>query len=85
MDYDKIYLYLPKKYFLDNENPDYQPEELFWVNDSNPLIDYYMYSKEAKVKTCAVCQKKFIVVGGNFKTCSPKCSRINELRNKNKQ
>lgn len=49
------------------------------------MIDYYMYSKEAKVKTCAVCQKKFIVVGGNFKTCSPKCSRINELRNKNKQ
>lgn len=85
MDYDKIYLYLPENYPLDNEDPDYQPEELFWVNDSNPMIDYYMYSKEAKVKTCAVCQKKFIVVGGNFKTCSPKCSRINELRNKNKQ
>lgn len=76
-DYDKIYLYLP-------EVSDSEPEVAFSVCDSNPMIDYYIYSKEAKVKECVICHKNFIVMGGNVKTCSQKCSRINELRNKNK-
>lgn len=83
-DYDKIYLHLPESPSLNTENLDTDPKELFWTCDNNPMIDYYMYSKEAKVKECVVCKKKFVVKGGNIKTCSPKCSRINELRNKNK-
>lgn len=75
--YDKIYLRLP-------EEPHTNPQELFSVINNNPMIDYYIYSGEAKVKKCAVCNKYFVVEGGNVKTCSPKCSRKNELRNKNK-
>ncbi len=81
--YDKIYLYLPEKLFLNTDNSNDEAEELFWVQDSNPMIDYYLYSKEMKVKECVVCGKKFTVIGGNVKTCCTKCSRINELRNKN--
>lgn len=76
-DYDKIYLYLP-------EVSDSEPQVAFSVCDSNPMIDYYLYSEEAKIKECVICHKNFIVTGGNVKTCSQKCSRINELRNKNK-
>lgn len=75
--YDKIYLGLP-------EEPHMNPHELFSVINNNPMIDYYIYSGAAKVKKCAVCNKYFVVKGGNVKTCSPKCSRRNELRNKNK-
>lgn len=75
--YDKIYLRLP-------EEPHTNPQELFSVINNNPMIDYYIYSGEAKVKKCAVCNKYFVVESGNVKTCSPKCSRKNELRNKNK-
>ena len=77
-DYDKIYLYLP-------EVSNSEAEVAFSVCDSNPMIDYYIHSKEAKVKECVICKKKFVAARGNIKTCSPKCSRINELRNKNKQ
>ena len=76
-DYDKIYLYLP-------EVSDSEPKVAFSVCDNNPMIDYYLYSKEAKIKECVICHKNFIVTGGNVKTCSKKCSRVNELRNKNK-
>lgn len=75
-DYDKIYLNLPQE-------PQTSPQELFLVTNMNPMIDYYIYSGEAKVKKCIVCKMSFVVKGGNVKTCSPKCSRINELRNKN--
>lgn len=75
--YDKIYLFIPG-------NMDTEQEIAFWACNNNPMIDYYMYSKEACVKECVVCKEKFLVRGGNVKTCSPKCSRINELRNKNK-
>ena len=73
--YDKIYLNLPK--------PTADKKEIFFVTDSNPMIDFYVYSGETKVKECVICHKRFLVTGGNIKTCSPKCSRINELRNKN--
>ena len=75
-DYDKIYLNLPQE-------PQTSPQELFLVTNMNPMIDYYIYSGEEKVKKCIVCKMSFVVKGGNVKTCSPKCSRINELRNKN--
>ena len=75
--YDKIYLNLPKE-------PQSVPKELFSVTHSNPMIDYYIYSGEKIIKKCTVCNKDFVVEGGNVKTCSLKCSRINELRNKNK-
>jgi len=73
--YDKIYLNLPE--------PTANKKEIFFVTDNNPMIDFYVYSGEAKVKECVICHKRFLVTGGNIKTCSPKCSRINELRNKN--
>jgi len=73
--YDKIYLNLPE--------PTANKREIFFVTDNNPMIDFYVYSGEAKVKECVICHKRFLVTSGNIKTCSPKCSRINELRNKN--
>lgn len=75
--YDKIYLNLPE--------PTADKKEIFFVTDSNPMIDFYVYSGEAKVKECVICHKRFLVTGGNMKTCSSKCSRINELRNKNRK
>lgn len=74
--YDKIYLNLPQE-------PQTSPQELFSVTNINPMIDYYIYSGDAKVKKCVICKRDFVVEGGNIKTCSPKCSRINELRTKN--
>lgn len=73
--YDKIYLNLPEQTM--------DKKEIFFVTDSNPMIDFYVYSGEVKVKECVICHKRFLVTGGNIKTCSSKCSRINELRNKN--
>ena len=75
--YDKIYLRLPEE----KENA----EELFIVKNKNPMIDFYLHTKDVTVKECVICHKLFPVSDGNVKTCSPKCSRINELRNKNKQ
>ena len=75
--YDKIYLRLPEE----KENA----EVLFTVENKNPMIDFYLHTKDVTVKECVICHKLFPVSDGNVKTCSPKCSRINELRNKNKQ
>lgn len=71
-DYLKIYLSLPET----------SGDILFSVKEKNPMIDYYAYTEEAKIGTCQICGKRFIVVG-NTKTCSDVCSRILTLRNKN--
>ena len=48
------------------------------------MIPYYEYSGDRKIKSCEICNKKF-VARGNAKTCSDKCSTYLEKRNKNKQ
>lgn len=74
--YDKVYLQLPEQ----KENS----EIVFYVENRNPMIDFYLHTKDVTIKECVVCHRLFPVADGNVKTCSPKCSRINELRNKNK-
>ncbi len=73
--YDKVYLKLPE--------PVTESNELFSVVNRNPMIDYYLYTGEAIIKKCVVCHRSFVARGGNVKTCSPECSRRNELINKN--
>ena len=73
--YDKIYPKFVKK--IDEDS-----RVAFYVNNWNPMIDYYIYTKEAVIKRCEICKKPFIVIG-NRKTCSDSCSRILNLRNKN--
>lgn len=73
--YDKIYPKFVKK--IDEDS-----RVAFYVNNWNPMIDYYSYTKEAVIKSCEICKKPFVVIG-NRKTCSDYCSRILNLRNKN--
>lgn len=73
--YDKIFLQLPEK--------EKDGVELFTVKNKNPMIDYYLYTKDVPVNECVICHRLFPAPEGNVKTCSPTCSRINELRNKN--
>lgn len=73
--YDKIYLCsIPKKTEED--------KEVFVSESVNPLLDLWEFNDDRKVKTCEICNKKFLVVG-NMKTCSLPCSKILEKRNKN--
>ncbi len=73
--YDKIFLL----HSVDQSN-----EAVFTVRGGNPMIPYYEYSGDRKIKSCEICNKKF-VARGNAKTCSDKCSTYLEKRNKNKQ
>ncbi len=74
--YDKVYLKLPE--------PKENSEIVFTVENKNPMIDFYLYTNDVTVKECVICHRLFPVTDGNVKTCSTRCSRINELRNKNK-
>ena len=61
---------------------DHTGEEIFSVGSGNPLLYYYQYSGDVKVKRCDVCGKLFKAVR-NAKTCSPKHARLLKLKNKN--
>lgn len=74
--HDKVYLQLPE--------PKENGEIAFTVENKNPMIDFYLYTNDVAVKECVICHRLFPVADGNVKTCSTRCSRINELRNKNK-
>ena len=53
------------------------------VSGGNPMISYYRYSGERKIKKCEICGKFFPVIG-NMKTCGDKrCSDKLRLLNKN--
>lgn len=75
--YDKIYL---------RNVPEEKGQEkiVFHAESYNPLVDLWEYNSDRKIKQCEICKRKF-VVSGNMKTCSDKCSKILEKRNKNKK
>lgn len=75
-EYDKIYLLFKDKISGDSK-------EIFTVKNWNPMLDYYLYTGEAKIKKCEICEKLFIAIG-NSKTCSEKCSGVLERKNKNR-
>lgn len=77
--YYKIYLKTPFDLFKDRS----KETPLFMVGGGNPMISYYQYSGERKIKECEICGKLFPVVG-NMKTCGDKrCSDKLRLLNKN--
>lgn len=73
--YDKVYL---------RELPETDVSDIvFDAESNNPLLDLWEYNGERKVAKCELCNKKLVVVG-NTKTCSDKCSKVLVKRNKNK-
>lgn len=78
--YDKIYPLFVSNIVSDSETA-------FVAKNSNPMFDLYLYDGvelNKKVKLCEVCGKPYYPER-NEKTCSPSCSRLLELENKNKK
>lgn len=53
------------------------------VIQRNPLIDFYKYNGERKVRQCVICGREFIKAGSAI-TCSDNCSSENRKRNNSK-
>lgn len=76
--YDKIYIN-PESFNISLQQ---NGDALFSIGSGNPMLYYYKYTGDAKVKKCEICGELFRVIG-NSKTCCDKHSRMLELKNKN--